>query len=166
MIDKSRIPILVQSLSRTASNLFINKNNGWMNYYRSYTLVFHYLYGMRTLSLMTVCVTSISWVSPTFPDYPPLRSSALQPPNQDGDKSADWCKERSPEKKVAVLLDFFQMRGGACPIFLSTVHKLYILGQFGDGERWGDLCPNFLSHWRLKKVVQVVQIRGRGRGVR
>ena len=66
-------------------------------------------------------------------------------------------------KKVAVLLDFVQLRGGGpCPNFLSTFHKLYILGQFGDGEGGGDPCPNFLAHWRSKKVVQVVQIRGRG----
>ena len=38
-------------------------------------------------------------------------------------------------KKVAVLLDFVQLRGGrAQPKFLSTFHKLYILGQFGGGE--------------------------------
>ena len=30
--------------------------------------------------------------------------------------------------------------------FLSTYHKLYILGQFGDGERGGDPCPNCLAH--------------------
>ena len=66
-------------------------------------------------------------------------------------------------KKVAVPLDFVQLRGGGpCPNFLSTFHKLYILGQFGDGEGGGDPCPNFLAHWRSKKVVQVVQIRGRG----
>ena len=53
-----------------------------------------------------------------------------------------------------------------CPNFLSTFHKLYILGQFGDGEGGGDPCPNFLAHWRSKKVVQVVQIRGRGWGGR
>ena len=54
------------------------------------------------------------------------------------------------------------MRGGGCPSFLSTFHKLYILGQFGDREGGGDPCPNFLAHWRLKKVVKVVQIRVRG----
>ena len=54
--------------------------------------------------------------------------------------------------------------GGPCPNFLSTFHKLYILGQFGDGEGGGDPCPNLLAHWRSKKVVQVVQIRGRGGG--
>ena len=37
--------------------------------------------------------------------------------------------------------------GGPCPNFLSTFHKLYILGQFGDGEGGGDPCPNFLVHW-------------------
>ena len=48
-------------------------------------------------------------------------------------------KGRFPEKKVAVLLDFVQMRGwGPFPNFLSTFHKLYILGQFGDGEGGGD----------------------------
>ena len=67
-------------------------------------------------------------------------------------------------KKVAVLLDLVQMRGGGGPYpnFLSTFHKLYILGQFGDGEGGGDPCPNFLAHWGSKKVVQVVQIRGGG----
>ena len=44
------------------------------------------------------------------------------------------------------------------------IHILYILGQFGDGEGGGDPCPNFLAHLRSKKVVQVVQIRGGGRG--
>ena len=60
-------------------------------------------------------------------------------------------------KKVAVLLDFVQLRGGGgpCPNFLSTFHKLYILGQFGDGRTpaqifWhtgvrksGTSCPNY-----------------------
>ena len=36
------------------------------------------------------------------------------------------------------------------------------MGQFGDGEGGGDPCPKFLAHWRSKKGVQVVQIRGRG----
>ena len=70
-------------------------------------------------------------------------------------------------KKIAVLLDFVQMRGGGggpCPNFVSTFHKLYILGQFGDGEGGGHPCPNFLAPWRSKKVLQVVQIRGRGGG--
>ena len=51
--------------------------------------------------------------------------------------------------------------GGPCPNFEPTFHKLYMLGQFGDGEGGGDPCPNFLAHWRSKKVVQVVQIGGR-----
>ena len=70
-------------------------------------------------------------------------------------------------KKVAVLLDLVQMRrgGGPCQKFLSTFHKLYILDQFGHGEGGGDPCPIFLAHWRSKKVVQVVHIRGSGGGV-
>ena len=42
------------------------------------------------------------------------------------------------QKKVAVLLDFVQMRGGEgpaqifCPLFTNC-----ILGQFGDGEEGG-----------------------------
>ena len=69
---------------------------------------------------------------------------------------------------MAVLLDFVQMRGGGgrpCPNFLSTFHKLYILGQFGDVEGGGDPCPICLAHWLSKKVAQFVQIRGRGLGV-
>ena len=66
-------------------------------------------------------------------------------------------------KKVAVLFDIVRMRGGGpCPNFLSTFHKLYILGQFGDGEGGVDPCPIFFGTLALKKVVQVVQIRGRG----
>ena len=54
-------------------------------------------------------------------------------------------------KKVAVLLDFVQMRGGGpCPNFLAHFHNC-ILGQFGDGEIGGYPCPNFLAHCRLKK---------------
>ena len=33
---------------------------------------------------------------------------------------------------------------------------------YWDGEGGGDPCPNFLANWRSTKVVQVVQIRGRG----
>ena len=69
-------------------------------------------------------------------------------------------------KKVAAPLDFVQLReGGPCPNFVSTFHKLYRLGQFGDGEGGEHPCSIFLAHWRLKKVVQVVQIRGREGGV-
>ena len=52
---------------------------------------------------------------------------------------------------------------GFCPN-LSTFHKLFMLGQFGDGEGGGDPWPNFLADWRSKKVVRVVQIRGTGGG--
>ena len=58
--------------------------------------------------------------------------------------STDWGKVS--RKKVAVLLDFVQIRGGGrpCPIFLSTFHKLYLLGQFWDGEaRVGRPLPKF-----------------------
>ena len=66
-------------------------------------------------------------------------------------------------KKVAVSFGFCPKGGGGgCPNFLSTFHKLYILGQFGAGEGGGDPCPIFLAHGRSKKVVQVVQIRGGG----
>ena len=70
---------------------------------------------------------------------------------------------RSP-KKSSCSFGFCPIEGGGgpCPNFLSTFHKLYILGQFGDGEGGGDPCPNFLAHWRSKKVVQVVQIGGTG----
>ena len=51
-------------------------------------------------------------------------------------------------KKVAVLLDFVQMRGEGegpaqifCPLFTNC-----ILGQFGDGEGGGDPCPIFFWH--------------------
>ena len=57
-------------------------------------------------------------------------------------------------KKIAVLLDFVLMRGGGpCPNFLSTFHKLYILGQFGewDGEGRGDPCPKFFGTLVFKK---------------
>ena len=39
--------------------------------------------------------------------------------------------------------------GEPCPDCLSTFHKLYILGQFGDGE--GDPCPNFCKWCNLSK---------------
>ena len=62
-----------------------------------------------------------------------------------------WQKNKK-ERNEAVLLDFVQMRGGGpCPNLLSTFHKLYILGQFGDGEGGGDHCPNFLAHCVKKK---------------
>ena len=64
----------------------------------------------------------------------------------------NWLREGLP-KKVAVLLDFVQLRGGGgpWPNFLSTFHKLYILGQFGDGEGGGDPMPNFFGTLALKK---------------
>ena len=50
------------------------------------------------------------------------------------------CKGRLHEKKVAVLLDFVQMRGGRA-------------------------LPKFFGTLVLKEVVHVVLIRGRGGGV-
>ena len=52
-------------------------------------------------------------------------------------------KGRFHEKKVAVLLDFVQMRGGGpCPNFLFTFHKLYIGSILG----WGGGRPIFFWH--------------------
>ena len=51
-------------------------------------------------------------------------------------------------KKVAVLLDFVQMRGGGegpAQIFRPLFTNCIYLGQFGDGEGGGHPCPNFLS---------------------
>ena len=60
-------------------------------------------------------------------------------------------------KKVAVPLDFVQLRGGGpCPNFLSTFHKLYILGQFAFEQLFfsGNLplvaketCLILLNYW-------------------
>ena len=58
-------------------------------------------------------------------------------------------------KKVAVLLDFVQMRGGALPNFFVHFSQIVYIESI-----WGWGCPNFLAHWCSKKVVQVVQIRG------
>ena len=57
-------------------------------------------------------------------------------------------KGRSPEKS-SCSFGFCPIEGGGgpCPNFLSTFHKLYILGQFGDEEGGGDPCSNFLAHW-------------------
>ena len=70
-------------------------------------------------------------------------------------------------KKVAVLLDFVQLRGGEGPaqIFLSTFHKLYIFGEFGDGEGGGDPCPNFW-HIGVEKKWYKLSTLGRGGGSR
>ena len=57
-------------------------------------------------------------------------------------------------KKVAVLLDFVQMRGGGegpAQIFRPLFTNCIYLGQFGDGEGGGHPCPNFLARWRKEK---------------
>ena len=68
-------------------------------------------------------------------------------------------------KKIAVLLDFVQMRGGrALPKFFvhfsQTVYRVN-LGMRREGETPAKIL---LAHWRSKKLVQVVQIGGRGWG--
>ena len=58
-------------------------------------------------------------------------------------------------KKVAVLLDFVQMRGGrALPKFLvqfSQTDKLYIGSIWGWGGGGGDPCPIFFCHIGVQK---------------
>ena len=56
-------------------------------------------------------------------------------------------------KKVAVLLDFVQLRGEEgpaqifCPLFTNCMYWVN-LGMGREGET---PCPNFLAHWRSKK---------------
>merc|ERR1712016_29019 len=43
-------------------------------------------------------------------------------------------------------------RGGPCPNFSSAFHKLYIMGQFGDGEGGGrSPLPKFFGTLALRK---------------
>ena len=76
----------------------------------------------------------------------------------------DRLREGLP-KKIAVLLDFVQMRGGEgpaqifCPLFTNCIYWV----NLGIG-REGKTPTQIL--WRIgvkKKVVQVVQIRGGSR---
>ena len=41
-------------------------------------------------------------------------------------------------------------------------HPSWSTEDSSSGNSWKDFVPNFLAHWCSKKVVQVVQIRGRG----
>ena len=68
-------------------------------------------------------------------------------------------------KKVAVLLDFVQLRGGrALPkFFVHFSQTVYIGSIWGWGGR-GRPLPKFFGTLAFKKVVQVVQIWGGGRG--
>ena len=51
------------------------------------------------------------------------------------------------------------MRGGGLPKFIVHFSQtVYIRTIWGWGG--GDPCPNFLAHWRSKKVEQIAQIRG------
>ena len=54
--------------------------------------------------------------------------------------------------------------GGGCPNLLSTFHKLYILGPFGDGEGGGDPCPIFFGTLAFKKSGTSCPNWGEGRG--
>ena len=66
-------------------------------------------------------------------------------------------------KKVAFLLDFVQIRGvGPCPNFLSTLSTFLYWVNLGMGREEETSAQFFLAHWHSKKVVKVVQIRGRG----
>ena len=71
------------------------------------------------------------------------------------------CEGRSPEKS-SCSFGFCPIEGGGgpCPNFLSTFHKLYILGQFGDGEGRRDPCPNLLADWRSKKWYKLSKLGG------
>ena len=76
-------------------------------------------------------------------------------------------ERRLHEKKVAVLLYFVQIRGGSAlpKFFVHFSQTVYIGSIWGWGGRGRPLAKFFLAYWRSKKVVQVVHIRGRGRGV-
>ena len=67
-------------------------------------------------------------------------------------------------KKVAVLLDFIQMSGGGGPAqFCPHLRNRIYWVNLGMGRR-GRPLPKFFGTLGFKKVVQVVQIRGGGRG--
>ena len=53
-------------------------------------------------------------------------------------------------KKVAVLLDFFQMRGGGLPkLFVHFSQTVYWVNLgMGIGRGRGDPSPNLLAYWR------------------
>ena len=74
---------------------------------------------------------------------------------------------KASRKKWLFFFYFVEMRGwggeGPAQIFCHIFTNC-ILGQSGDREEGGDPCPIFLAHWRSKKVIQVVQIRGIGGG--
>ena len=70
---------------------------------------------------------------------------------------------KASRKKWLFFFYFVQMRGwggeGPAQIFCHIFTNC-ILGQFGDGEGGGTRAQ-FFWHLDVKKVVQVVQIRGR-----
>ena len=58
---------------------------------------------------------------------------------------------RFPEKSSSSF-GFCPNEGGGSPAqIFCLLFTNCILGQFGDGERGGDPCTNFLTHWRSKK---------------
>ena len=63
----------------------------------------------------------------------------------------DWVSESS-KKKSSCSFGFCPNeggRGGPCPNFSSAFHKLYIMGQFGDGEGGGrSPLQKILARWR------------------
>ena len=70
-------------------------------------------------------------------------------------------------KKVAVLLDFVQMRGGEglaqffCPLFTNC-----ILGQFGDEDGEGETPAQFFWYIGIKKKwYKLSKLGGVGGGV-
>ena len=81
--------------------------------------------------------SSIQWLSSSIIliyllVYLPLKH-VVYPTNDTYFASKSSWQGKVSRKKVAVLLDFVQMRGGEpCPNCLSTLQKLYIFGQFGD----------------------------------
>ena len=65
-------------------------------------------------------------------------------------------------KKIAVLLDFVQMRGGGLPKFFVHFSQTVYIGSIWGWEGRGRPLPKFFGILKFKKVVQVVQIRGMG----
>ena len=72
--------------------------------------------------------------------------------------------------RVAVPLDFVQLKGGrALPKFFVHFSQTVYIGSIWGWRRRGRPLPKFFGRLGLKKVVkvvQVVQIRGRGGGVK
>ena len=120
--------------------------------------------GRIPLSVITTRAPAVCGAKKTFKQKtirdrvaPPLKSKCL---GWDG----TYPLGTDSPKKIAVLLDAVQMRGGrALPKFFVHFSQTVYIGSiwgWGGGER---PLPKFFGTLALKKVVQVVQIRG-GRG--